>query len=83
MKYETLKKDPLGGFKEIFNFLNIRTEVKKEIIDKKVFLSEHSDRPRATASGWKIKDNYEKYELIIIEVRRRLKNEIKMLGYEK
>jgi hypothetical protein len=82
VKFEELKTNPEEGFKKILNFLDVNSELDKRIIDKKVYLSAKSKRPRASVNGWKDPDNQIVYKTIINEVNLKLSQELKFLDYE-
>lgn len=80
IKFEDLKISPKNEFQRIFDFLDIKSPVQIESVQKMVNTEDSSHRPRGAAYGWK--NAPKEYSFIINTVSKRLKEEIKILGYE-
>lgn len=80
IKYEDLKANPIEGFRNIFDYLDINAPLKPECIHEKVLTINSKNRPRATAYGWQ--HCPPEYQGIIDSVNKNLCREIKLLGYE-
>ncbi len=81
MRYEDLLLDAQTAFGKIFNFLNLDCELAEKFLQIKVSLYSDTGRQRARVQGWR--ENLERYGALIAMVQEQLKDEIRILGYEK
>ena len=80
VRFEDLRLNPEKKFNEIFNFLELKVDIKKEYINQLVGQFEKkSRRKKGQVYGWK--NIYSEYKTLINKINSDLKDEIKLLNY--
>jgi hypothetical protein len=79
IRFEDLKLDSINTFKDIFTFLNLKSQLKEETLNEYVGVVENNERKKGTVSGWKT--SYEDYKELIEEINKKLQHELILLNY--